>query len=102
MRLLNTYMLWVLIKTLFVIMWLLFLSGCCSLCPTKIDTVYIKTGCSPPPVVVSPEMKTANLTSESTTKETVEALVFDLLSTKEYANQLNIALKPYASCTPTK
>lgn len=102
MRLLNAFMCSVVAKTLFVIMWLLFLAGCCSLCPAKIDTVYIKTGCSPPPAVVAPVLKSESLLSESTTKEIVEALVFDLLASKEYANQLSIALKPYATCTPIK
>jgi hypothetical protein len=79
-----------------------FLSGCCSLCPTKTDVIYVKTGCVPPPVVSAPALKINSISADSTYKETVEAFVFDAMALQEYTNQLLQALEPYNSCGQIK
>lgn len=79
---------------------MVFLAGCCSLCPPKIETVYVPTPCLPPQAVTKPTLTSPTLTDKSTSKEIIEAYVFDVEEYKAYTMELEEALKPYYACRP--
>lgn len=78
----------------------LVMSGCCSLCPPKIETVYVQAPCSPPVKVLAPTLTTPLLTEKSTSREVIEAYVFDVEELKTYSGKLEASLAPYFACKP--
>jgi hypothetical protein len=75
---------------------LLFLSGCCSICPPKI--VYVAAECPKPTMLPnSPSYTTDDLLETSTDKQTIEAYVLDLEVCQSHAEQLENTLNAYGA-----
>ena len=75
---------------------LLFLSGCCSLCPPKI--VYVAAECPKPSMLpASPDYTSEDLSDTASGKETIEAFVLDLETCQNHADQLEIIVNAYGA-----